>query len=234
MTKNSRKTEVLAVIPARGGSKGIPRKNIIDLCGKPLIAYSIEAALRSRCIDRVVVSTDDAEIARVAEEYGADVPFIRSAALAGDSAYLGDVFDDMLQRLDEQGYTADYLVRLYPTSIFRNPWLISFLVNKLFEGYRTVKAVRPIHACLKGLTVLDGQGLVVPLPMDKNARRTADWPCFKSTGLFQASSIECDQPLGTYLHHISDDISLVDIDNYSDLFLAQQIIEQGLFDFNLS
>lgn len=65
----------VALIPARGGSKRIPRKNIKDFCGKPIIAYSIEAALRSGCFDKVVVSTDDEEIAAVAREYGADVPF---------------------------------------------------------------------------------------------------------------------------------------------------------------
>ena len=76
----------LAVIPARGGSKRIPRKNIKPFCGKPMIAWSIEAALASGCFDRVIVSTDDEEIAAVAREYGAEVPFMRSAELADDYA----------------------------------------------------------------------------------------------------------------------------------------------------
>jgi pseudaminic acid cytidylyltransferase len=74
----------LAVIPARGGSKRIPRKNIRDFCGKPMIVWSIEAAKKSKCFDRIIVSTDDAEIAEIAREFGAEVPFIRPAKLAGD------------------------------------------------------------------------------------------------------------------------------------------------------
>jgi len=76
--------ENLAIIPARGGSKGILHKNIIDLCGKPLIAYSIEAALKSKYIDYVMVSTDDEQIAKVSKECGAHIPFMRPAELASD------------------------------------------------------------------------------------------------------------------------------------------------------
>ncbi|MBW1723549.1 MAG: hypothetical protein JRH13_15900, partial [Deltaproteobacteria bacterium] len=76
------KPEVLAIIPARGGSKGLPRKNIRDLCGKPLIAYSIEVALRAKLIDRVVVSTEDEEIAEISESFGAEVPFLRPKEMA--------------------------------------------------------------------------------------------------------------------------------------------------------
>ena len=78
----------IAVIPARGGSKRIPGKNIKDFLGKPIIAYSIEAALKSQCFDQVIVSTDDEKIAKVAKSYGADVPFIRPAELADDFTVL--------------------------------------------------------------------------------------------------------------------------------------------------
>ncbi len=76
----------VAIIPARGGSKRIPRKNIKEFCGKPMIAWSIEAALKSGCFDRVIVSTDDQEIADVAQQYGAQVPFMRPAELSDDYA----------------------------------------------------------------------------------------------------------------------------------------------------
>jgi pseudaminic acid cytidylyltransferase len=82
---------ILAVIPARGGSKRIPRKNLRDFCGKPILAWSVEAALTSGCFDRVVVSTDDDEVARVARDLGADVPFVRPAALADDHTGTGPV-----------------------------------------------------------------------------------------------------------------------------------------------
>ena len=85
MSRNSHGT-VAALVPARGGSKGIPRKNVIAVAGKPLIAWTIEAALRSSVLDRVVVSTDDEEIARVSKEWGAEVPFYRPAELSRDDS----------------------------------------------------------------------------------------------------------------------------------------------------
>ena len=109
-------SEVLAVIPARGGSKGIPRKNIIMVGGKPLIAWSIQQAMDSTRITRVVVSTDDGEIASVAREYGAEVPFIRPAEYADDVAPDIDVFRHTLSFLaDQDSYCPDLVVHLRPT-----------------------------------------------------------------------------------------------------------------------
>ena len=93
----------VAIIPARGGSKRIPRKNIKMFHGKPLIAYSIEVALASQLFDKVVVTTDDEEIAMVAKAYGAEVPFLRPKALADDFTGTGDVIDHALNVLKEQG-----------------------------------------------------------------------------------------------------------------------------------
>ena len=87
----------LCIIPARGGSKRIPRKNIKEFLGKPIIAYSIEAALKSELFDEVMVSTDDAEIAAIAKRHGASVPFMRSAETANDYAILADVLNDVLK-----------------------------------------------------------------------------------------------------------------------------------------
>ena len=91
--------KVLAIIPARGGSKGIPHKNIINLCGKPLIAYTIEAANQSTYIDTVIVSTDDVDIQRISEQYGALVPFLREAKIASDEATTISVVVVALKRL---------------------------------------------------------------------------------------------------------------------------------------
>lgn len=93
----------IAVIPARGGSKRIPRKNIKLFYGKPIIAYAIEAGINSKYIDRVVVSTDDEEIARIARQYGAEVPFIRSNKNSDDQATLNDVFLEVSSKLSEKG-----------------------------------------------------------------------------------------------------------------------------------
>ena len=95
------KGKILAIIPARGGSKGIPGKNIKELNGKPLMAYTIEEALKCPEIDQVVVSTDSKEIAQVAERYGAEVPFMRPAQLAADTSKTIDAVWDVLDRLEE-------------------------------------------------------------------------------------------------------------------------------------
>jgi CMP-N,N'-diacetyllegionaminic acid synthase len=109
-------SSVLAVIPARGGSKGLPGKNILDLAGKPMIAWTIEAANESRCIDRLILSSDDTGIIQVAEHYGCDVPFVRPAALANDRATSIDVAIHALDTLVEQ---YEYIVWLQPTAPLR-------------------------------------------------------------------------------------------------------------------
>ena len=92
----------LAIITARGGSKRIPKKNIRDFCGKPILAYSIEAALSSRLFDHVMVSTDDTEIAEIAKKYGAEVPIFRSEATSGDFATTNDVLAEVLAEYEKR------------------------------------------------------------------------------------------------------------------------------------
>lgn len=110
----------VAVIPARGGSKRIPRKNIKEFCGKPMIAWSIEAALESSCFDQVIVSTEDAEIARVAEAWGAQVPFRRPEELADDYVGTKEVMQSAVQWLYESGNTPKYACCIYATAPFLN------------------------------------------------------------------------------------------------------------------
>lgn len=109
---------ILAIIPARGGSKGIPRKNIKVLAGKPLITYTIEAALQARSLDRVIVSTDDAEIAEVARQFGAEV-MMRPDELAQDETPTLPVLQNVVARLAEEGYKPDAVMTLQPTSPLR-------------------------------------------------------------------------------------------------------------------
>lgn len=108
----------IAVIPARGGSKRIPRKNIKQFCGKPMIAWSIEAALHSGCFDQVIVSTDDEEIKEAALKYGATVPFMRPAELANDYAGTVAVIKHAAEWLKEQGSTPELICCLYATAPF--------------------------------------------------------------------------------------------------------------------
>ena len=108
------KDKLIAIIPARGGSKRIPKKNIKDFMGKPMVAYAIDAALKSDLFDEVMVSTDSAEIAEVAKKYGAKVPFMRSKKTSNDYAVTFDVMDEVLNEYKKIGKTFDILCCIYP------------------------------------------------------------------------------------------------------------------------
>lgn len=129
----------LAVIPARGGSKRIPRKNIKLFCGKPMIAWSIEAALASGCFDMVIVSTDDQEIAEVAREWGADVPFMRPAELADDFAGTLPVVKQAVQAMSGLGMAAEHVCCLYATAPFVTAEILA-------EGLRTLESTGAAYA----------------------------------------------------------------------------------------
>lgn len=111
----------LAIIPARGGSKRIPRKNIKLFCGKPMIAWSIEAASACGCFDRIIVSTDDEEIAQVAKQWGAEVPFIRPKSLADDYTGTLPVIRQAIEELESQGAKIDEVCCIYATAPFVTP-----------------------------------------------------------------------------------------------------------------
>jgi pseudaminic acid cytidylyltransferase len=132
----------LAIIPARGGSKRIPRKNIRNFLGKPIIAYSIETALESGLFDEVMVSTDDEEIARVAEKYGAEVPFFRSAETANDHATLADVVEEVKHQYLGKEKSFEYICCILATAPFLN-------MEYLLKGYKLITdgdadTVRPV------------------------------------------------------------------------------------------
>ncbi len=127
-------TEILALIPARGGSKGIPRKNIRNFAGYPLIAWSIAAAKQASCVTRIVVSTDDEEIASVARQFGAETPFLRPSELAQDQTTDLPVFEQALEWLrDNENYKPDITVQLRPTSPIRPKDCVDRAVEILLE-----------------------------------------------------------------------------------------------------
>jgi pseudaminic acid cytidylyltransferase len=123
--------KTIAIIPARGGSKRIPRKNIKLFHGKPLIAYSIQAALNSGLFDEVIVSTDDAEIAKVAKEYGASVPFVRPKELSDDFTGTGAVVQHALEYLQANGYDIDFVCTIYATAPFLDKKYLRLGLEKL-------------------------------------------------------------------------------------------------------
>ncbi|NLE83458.1 MAG: acylneuraminate cytidylyltransferase [Chloroflexi bacterium] len=141
--------EVLVLIPARGGSKGIPRKNVRDFAGAPLIAYSIVAGLQAELVTRVIVSTDDEEIAETARAWGAEVPFMRPSEFAQDDTTDLPVFEHALKWLREnEGYQPDIVVQLRPTSPVRPVGLVDDAINTLIQ--------HPEADCVRGV-VASGQ-----------------------------------------------------------------------------
>jgi len=135
MKKQSQKKEILAIIPARAGSKGLPGKNIRPLNGKPLIAHTIEHALSSPTITRTVVSTDSEEIARISKEWGAEVPFLRPNHLADDSAGMASVLLHCLETLLQmESYRPDIVVLLQPTCPIRKSDDIEMALDRIVSG----------------------------------------------------------------------------------------------------
>lgn len=152
----------IAIIPARGGSKRIPRKNIKDFSGKPIIAYSIEAALQSNLFDEVMVSTDDIEIAEIAKKYGASVPFLRSKDTATDYATTAEVLKEVLERYS---VAFDYACCIYATSPFVAPLFLKQAYDKLINlkldsVFPIVPYSYPIQRSLK----IDGDNVVMVWP----------------------------------------------------------------------
>jgi len=154
---------ILALIPARGGSKGLPRKNIRPLLGKPLIAWTIEQAKASKYIDRVVVSTDDEEIAEIARKYGAEVPFMRPKELSDDFTVTGDVITHALEFFSKRGENFDLLALLEPTSPLRNAEDIDKSIeilenNEIAEAIVSVCKLESAHPEFN--VIIDKQGFI--------------------------------------------------------------------------
>lgn len=167
----------IAIIPARGGSKRIPRKNIKLFHGKPIIAYSIECARASGCFDRIIVSTDDAEIADIAQQYGAEVPFIRPAELADDYCGTLDVMAHAAQWFVEHNQPASHLCCIYPTA----PLLLPSDLRKAYETLRSPTPLKYVFSVVeyaypvqRALTFTDN-GLAMCMP-EHRLTRSQDLP----------------------------------------------------------
>jgi CMP-N-acetylneuraminic acid synthetase len=160
---------VLALITARGGSKSIPKKNIKELQGKPLIAYTIEAAKRAKLLTRTIVSTDSEEIATIARTYGADVPFLRPADISGDKSTSLEAAQHALEFLKARGEEYDYLLILQPTSPLRTATDIDACIRVALEtGADSVMGMVELpDFSLKKLKRVDSDGRITPLLADE-------------------------------------------------------------------
>lgn len=186
--------EVLAVIPARGGSKSIPRKNVRPFAGHPLLAYSIAAARQAACVTRSVLSTEDEEIAAIGRAYGAEVPFLRPVELAQDHTQDLPVFEHVLRRLaDQEGYRPDVVVQLRPTSPVRPAGLVDRAVSLLLQHPEadSVRGVVPSGQNPYKMWRLESTGRMTPLLTDGlsepyNMPRQELPPTFWQTGHIDA------------------------------------------------
>lgn len=225
--------KILAIIPARAGSKGIKDKNIVDLNGKPLIAYSIDAALKSKYIDKVVVSTDGELIAKIAKEYGAEVPFIRPKDLASDTAKTIDAVIHCIEELKKQGEVYDYMVLLQPTQPLRQSWhideAIEIMINKDEEALVSVSKVKD-HPIL--MRTIDENGYAINLLEESSTKRRQDFQVFyKVNGAIYINKINENLNNNTSLNdnkvvYIMDEKYDVDIDEILDLNIAEILMDK--------
>ncbi len=228
-----KQAKILAVIPARGGSKGVKRKNIRPLAGKPLIAWSIEAAHNSRYVDRCVLSSEDAEIIEVAKQHGCDVPFVRPADLAADDT---PGIAPVLHLLKNLGETYDYLLLLQPTSPLRRAEdidaIIELCLDKAASSAVSVEKAEPHpYWCFQ----TNAQQQLQPLFSDIPARRQ-DLPAMYS--LNGALYLSTWQHLIEQQSFISKDTLAypmsrshsADIDTELDFAWCEFLLQQGLTD----
>ncbi len=217
----------IAIITARGGSKRIPRKNIKDFLGKPIIAYSIEASLQSGIFQEVMVSTDDAEIAEVAQKYGAKVPFMRSAKNADDFATTTDVLIEVLENYQNLGQNFQYACCLYPTAPFVRAEKLQKAFQLLTES--NADSVVPVAAfsypIWRSLKIENGK-LQMNFPENLNKRSQDLPPAYHDVGQFYFFEVakflstkrlfsDFSVPL-----HVSE-LEMQDIDNETDWKLAE-------------
>lgn len=218
----------IAIITARGGSKRISKKNIKMFCGKPIIAYSIEAALGAKIFDEVMVSTDSEEIAKIAKQYGAEVPFMRSEQTSNDYATTNDVLKEVLRCYKSSGCIFDFTCCIYPTA----PFVTDEKLKKAFGILRSSGAdcVMPVTAFsfppLRG-QVTDAEGFLKYKWPENQSKRSQDLETiFHDAGQFyfyRASAIyEGIKPTESKTKPIIvSDLEVQDIDNLEDWEIAE-------------
>lgn len=213
---------IIAVITARGGSKRIPRKNIKEFMGKPMLAYAIEATVNSKVFDEVMVSTDDVEIAEIAKQFGAKVPFMRSEKTANDFATTANVLDEVISEYKKRGKTFDELCCIYPCV----PFLTADVINNAYEKFKTsgvdrlipvVKYSFPIQRAFK----LNEQGLLEYREPENAPKRSQDLePMYHDVGMFYFYKTEKMNSDKIAMLEM-DETMVQDIDNESDWRMAE-------------
>lgn len=219
--------KILSLIPARGGSKGIPNKNIVKLNGLPLISYTITASLSSQYIDSTVVSTDSADIAETAKKYGASVPFMRPMELASDRAKTIDAVLHAISVLEEKGENFDVLILLQPTQPLRTAKDIDAAIECFFErGQRSLVSVSPVEEHPLLIRTVNVVGDAVPLLHKNSTCRRQDMErYYKVNGCIYINRIDELSEESSFNDNqtafIMEFEHSVDIDEFKDICLAE-------------
>ncbi len=233
MKIENKKQNIVAIILARGGSKRIPRKNVLPLAGKPLIAYTITAAKKCNLIDRVIVSTDNEEIAEVSKKYGAEVPFMRPAELSNDTALAEPCLKHAVEWLEQnENYKTDIVVYLQITDVFRPKGIIEKVIRKLLENDKldSVFAAVKTHKNFWRNKDRKFSRLAPDIPYGVPSQQRE--PLFREdTGVAlatRAEFIKQGRRLGDKIDVVlnESEINFVDIHDEFDFWLAEKCIEK--------
>ena len=231
-SERSARRNVVAIIPARGGSKGLPQKNIRLLAGKPLIAYTIEAAKQCSLVDRVIVTTDNEEIRRVSLQYGAEVPFLRPEELAQDDTPTEPVLKHCVQWLEKnESYSVDIVLFLQLTDVFRKKNMISDVLKKLLSD-NNLDSVFIVTKTHKNFWRRIDGNLVRLAPDIAYGPRQQREPIYREdTGLACATRAEFNKQgkrIGNNVEIVvnEQDMPFVDIHDDLDLWLAEKLITE--------
>ncbi len=219
--------KALAIITARGGSKRIPKKNIKEFCGKPILAYSIEAALKSEMFEEVMVSTDSEEIAKVAVQYGAKVPFMRSDKAADDYAPTAVVVEEVINMYKQEGREFDKICVIYPTAPFVTAPKLKEAMDRLIktDAFSVVPIVQYSFPPQRGLEIKDG--ILQYINPEHAFTRSQDLtPVYHDCGQFYCLDTQKflkEKTLfgSTTVEIIMDELEVQDIDNLTDWKLAE-------------
>ncbi|MBE5745086.1 MAG: pseudaminic acid cytidylyltransferase [Clostridiales bacterium] len=219
--------KTIAIITARGGSKRIPKKNIKEFCGKPIIAYSIEAALQSGVFDEVMVSTDSEEIAAIAKKYGARVPFLRSEKTSNDYATTADVIEEVLDGYEKVGKTFDVFCCIYPTAPFVTGEKLKEATKTLIQS--PAESLTPVvkygFPPQRALVIREGN-LQFQYPEFAKARSQDLEPVYHDCGQFYVCKVEAFKKNRSVISsqaiaYIVPEEEVQDIDTMTDWVLAE-------------
>ncbi|MFQ5713597.1 MAG: cytidylyltransferase domain-containing protein [Candidatus Scalinduaceae bacterium] len=225
--------EILGFIPARGGSKGIPGKNLVKLNGYPLIHYTIKEALSSRRISRLILSTEDNEIATIAKKMGAEIPFLRPVELAQDNSIIEDAIKHLLNELrKKEAYRPDIIALLHPTTPLRTKKHIDESIDLFIKSETdTVVSVSPPMEHPAEMVYFDEEKMKFLMDIDTRKKQRQQYPeCYFINGAIYVFSLDSFEKYGNRIGervvpYFMKSIESIDIDTMDDLVISELLIK---------